>query len=245
MAPTPTNRNRRVTDKDGGLLDAAQQAVRLERLFGQHELLSARLSGAMENVSNILAAVQLEVRGCSNKVEEISGLRHSHDTSQEAIAEVRQSIREMSSRLDGWFEDFEGRSTQRWEKFERERNEWRLRHEAENEDAHRESEKEIRSVRETMIRWGGVVFGLGLVATIAMTLGMYALNQRFDAQSASLIGVRNDFGEYRNLSEQRYDERVRKIHEIELYLSRGGRIPAEPYVPSTQRERNAQRQPAN
>lgn len=189
-------------------------------------------------MTSTLHNVQLETRAMTTKLADVVTLQHSQDSNKNAIDEVKRSLGDLNTRLEEWFDDFDQRNQQRWAQYEANRDAWRTRHEAENEDDKRELEREVRSVRETVIRWGGVVFGLGIVVTVATTVAMYALNQRFETQASSVQGMRAQFNEYRALTERRYDDRVRKIHEIELYLSRGGERRSTPYITEQQRQGN-------
>ena len=221
------------------LLDAA---VRMERLEGQQNLLAQQVKASLDAMTSALNTVQLETRAVTNKLGDVVSIQHSQDSNKNAIDEVKKSLGDLNTRLEEWFDDFDQRNQRRWEQYEANRDAWRREHEAQNENDKRELEREVRSVRETVIRWGGVVFGLGLVVTIATSVAIYALNQRFETQASSIRGMRTEFNEYRALTERRYDDRVRKIHEIELYLSRGGRIPVEPYISQPQRN-NDERKP--
>lgn len=237
--PSPPNRNRRVTDKHDGLLDAAQHAVRMERLEGQQALLTQRVSSGMENVANSLASVQTEVRGFSHKLGELGALQHSHDTSRAAIDEMKKSVTDLNSRLEDWFTDFEQRSQQRWDKFERQRDEWRREHEAENESDKRDLEKEIRNVRETVIR--GIGFGSALAALAGVIIGgfLWNINYRFNEGREDLIEVRAHAAKNASAIQMLKDETL----DVKLYLSRGGRIPVDPYVPQPQRRTDEARKP--
>ena len=217
------------------LLDAA---VRMERLEGQQNLLAQQVKASLDAMTSALNTVQLETRAVTNKLGDVVSIQHSQDSNKNAIDEVKKSLGDLNVRLEEWFDDFDQRNQRRWEQYETNRDMWRREHEGENENTKRELEREVRSVRETVIRWGGVVFGLGLVVTLVTSVAMYALNQRFDTQAASIIGIRADFNEYRSLTERRYDDRVQKIHEIELYLSRGGERRNDPYITEQQRQSN-------
>lgn len=227
-----------MTDKFEGLLDSAQQAVRMERLEGQQALLTQRVSSGMENVASTLASVQVEVRGLSAKLGELGALQHSHDTSRSAIDEMKKSITDLNSRLKDWFDDFEQRSQRRWDKFEHQRDEWRRAHEAENEDDKRELEKEIRSVRETVIRGLGFGTALGTLASVIVGGFLWNVNYRFNEGREAIQDVRSTTSRNAASIQQLKDDTI----DLKLYLSRGGRTPVEPYVPPAQRN-NDERKP--
>ena len=220
-----------MTDKHDGLLDIAQHAVRMERLEGRQDLLAQRVSQGMDNVASTLASVQVEVRGLAARIGEVGALQYSHDTSRAAIDEMKRSILDLNSRLEDWFSDFEQRSQQRWDKFERQRDEWRREHEADNENDKRELEKEIRSVRETVIRFVGYGSAIGALAGVISVGFLWNINYRFNEGREDINETRIITSRNVNSIEQLKADTI----DLKLYLSRGGRIPAEPYVPSAQR----------
>lgn len=245
MAPDhPQNRNRRVTDKQGGLLDAAAQAVRLERIEGDMRLLTQRVSSAMENVTNALGSVQVEVRGCHAKVSELTGLQGAHDSNKVAIDKVEKSVSDLGMRLESWFDEFERKQEQQWRDYTANRDQWRHEHEADNENTTRELEKEIRSVRETVIRFVGFGSAIGALAGVIVAGFLWNINYRFtdnkeDTDRVEQVALRN-----RQLLDAMGVEHGKELADIKLYLARGGRIPEEPYVPQSQRNQNGHEQPA-
>lgn len=163
------------------------------------------------------------------KIERLEGRQNSLEQLVKASNDrLELTMRGLSDRLEKWFDDYE-----------RQRDEWRNRHEADNEETQRELEKEIRSVRETVIRAIGIGSGVGLFGGVIISGFMWTLNYRFteqaqDVQRAEQISTYN-----RSLIEQQTVE----INDIKLYLARGGRIPDEPYVPRSQRSQ-ANEQPS-
>ena len=163
------------------------------------------------------------------KIERLEGRQNSLEQLVKASNErLELTMRGLSDRLEKWFDDYE-----------RQRDEWRERHEAENENANREMSQEIRSVRETLIRSVGIGSGLGLLGGVIISGFLWTLNYRFaeqqqDIERTEMAGTYN-----RSL----IDAQIVEINDIKLYLARGGRIPDEPYVPRTQRSQNHE-QPA-
>lgn len=232
-----------MTDKQGGLLDAAAQAVRLERIEGDMRLLTQRVSSAMENVTNALGSVQVEVRGCHAKVSELTGLQGAHDLNKVAIDKVEKSVSDLGVRLESWFDDFERKQEQQWRDYTANRDQWRREHEADNENTARELEKEIRSVRETVIRFVGFGSAIGTLAGVIVAGFLWNINYRFtdnkeDTDRVEQVALRN-----RQLLDAMGVEHGKELADIKLYLARGGRIPDEPYVPRSQRSQNHE-QPA-
>ena len=163
------------------------------------------------------------------KIERLEGRQNSLEQLVKASNDrLELTMRGLSDRLEKWFDDYE-----------RQRDEWRERHEADNENANREMSQEIRSVRETLIRSVGIGSGLGLLGGVIISGFLWTLNYRFaeqkqDIERTEMTGTYN-----RSL----IDAQTVEINDIKLYLARGGRIPDEPYVPRTQRSQNHE-QPA-
>lgn len=163
------------------------------------------------------------------KIERLEGRQNSLEQLVKASNDrLELTMRGLSDRLEKWFDDYE-----------RQRDEWRERHEADNENANREMSQEIRSVRETLIRSVGIGSGLGLLGGVIISGFLWTLNYRFaeqkqDIERTEVIGTYN-----RSL----IDAQTVEINDIKLYLARGGRIPDEPYVPRAQRSQNHE-QPA-
>lgn len=244
MSPNTNDqrRDRRVTDKAGGLLDAAQQAIRLERIEGDMRLLTQRVSHGMENVSATLAAVQVEVRGCSTNVSELRGLQGAHDSNKVAIDKVEKSVAELGARLESWFDEFEAKQEQRWRDYSSNRDQWRREHEAENENVKKDLEKEIRSVRETVIRFVGFGSAIGALAGVVVAGFLWNINYRFNDNKEDTDRVEKVSAYNRQLIDAMGVDHGKELADIKLYLARGGRIPDEPYVPQSQRKENGHQQ---
>lgn len=244
MAPnqSPENRGRRVTDKQGGLLDAAQQAIRLERIEGDMRLLTQRVGNGMENVTNTLASVQIEVRGCSTKVSELTGLQGAHDSNKIAIDKVEKSVADLGARLESWFDEFEEKQDRRWQQYENNRDQWRREHEADNENVKKDLEKEIRSVRETVIRFVGFGSAIGALAGVIVAGFLWNINYRFNDNKEDTDRVEQLATRNRQLIDTMGVEHGKELSDIKLYLARGGRIPEEPYIPQSQRSDNGHEQ---
>jgi len=208
------------------LLDAAAQAVKMERIEGQHNMLALQLKNSVDNMTVTLRDVQSETREIAARLNEVTALQQRQDHSNAAIQEMRSSIGDLNARLEEWFSDFDSRNQNRWREYERQRDEWRQRHEAENENKERELSGEIRSVRETVIRALGWGAGAGGLVTVIVGGFLWSLNYRFDEQAKGISKVDSDSAYNRSL----IDKQTEKTHEIELYLARGGVNRDEPYV---------------
>lgn len=190
----------------------------------------------MEAVTSTMASVQIEVRGVSTKLGEFAGFQHVNDTNRESIADLKRMMGDLNTRLEEFFDDFEQRSQKRWDKFEQERNQWRREHEASNATSKRELEREIRAVRETTVRFAAFGAAIAVLGSTIVGGFIWNINYRFDEGKDDIAETRQTTGYNRSL----VDAMNKELVDIKLYLARGGRIPAEPYVPQSQREDNGQ-----
>ena len=223
-------------------MDAAQQAIRLERIEGDMRLLTQRVSSGMENVSATLAAVQVEVRGCSTNISELRGLQGAHDSNKVSIDKVEKSVSDLGARLESWFDEFEAKQEQRWRDYQANRDQWRREHEAENENVKKDLEKEIRSVRETVIRFVGFGSAIGALAGVIVGGFLWNINYRFNDQKEDVTRAEQTSTRNQQLIDQMGVDHGKELADIKLYLARGGRIPEEPYVPQSQRSHNGNEQ---
>lgn len=190
----------------------------------------------MDAVTSTMASVQIEVRGVSTKLGEFAGFQHVNDTNRESIADLKRMMGDLNTRLEEFFDDFEQRSQKRWDKFEQERNQWRREHEASNAASKRELEREIRAVRETTVRFAAFGAAIAVLGSTIVGGSIWNINYRFDEGKDDIAETRQTTGYNRSL----VDAMNKELVDIKLYLARGGRIPAEPYVPQSQREDNGQ-----
>ena len=176
------------------------------------------------------------------RMDELARLQHEHDSNKVSIDEMKKSIALLSERLSEWFEDFDKRNQRRWEQYETNRDQWRKDHEAKNSSSERELGKEIRDVRETVIRFMG--YGAAASALAGLIAGgfLWNLNYRFNDVT---IDTKDDYARVESsarANRARIDsisaEYGKELSDIKLYLARGGRIPEEPYIPQSQRKSN-------
>lgn len=236
MVPSTDNQRRRMADKPSHSLDAA---VRMERLEGQQNLLAQQVKASLDAMTSALNTVQLETRAVTNKLGDIVSIQHSQDSNKTTIDDMRRSLGDLNTRLEEWLDDFDQRSQRRWEQYEKNRDQWRREHEADNEDTKRELEKEVRNVRERMIQFVGFSSAIGALAGVIVGGFLWNINYRFaeqkqDIERTEMTGTYN-----RSL----IDAQTVEINDIKLYLARGGRTPDEPYVPRAQRSQHHE-QPA-
>lgn len=241
MTEAHENKGRRVSDKN--LLDAAQQAVRMEELNGRQNVLALQITQGLQAMRSAVEGTQTEVHRVVQAVEKLAAFQQDHASNKEALDSLRGQLTGVSNRMEQWFNDFAKIQDRKWDSFTADRDQRWREHEADNENSERElraainnvSELEVRKLREKLIRWTGWGAGVGLLATLIVSVFMYHLNYRF-----------NDNDKTTDQLEVQAAALQREISEIELYLARGGRIPAERYNPNQERNDNdRESQPAN
>lgn len=206
----------------------------MERIEGKQELLASQVKNSVDNLTSTLQAVQADSRSIMTKLSELAGLQNAHDSNKVAIDEMKKSVGDLNSRLEEWFDDFDQRNQRRWEQYETNRDQWRLRHEADNENSQKDLEREIRSVRETVIRSLGWGAGAGVLVSVVAGGFIWALNYRF----ADVAGDVTHVEATNTVQEGTLSRHSSELVDIKLYLARGGRIPDEPYIPQSQRNQD-------
>lgn len=229
------NRGRRVTDQHGGLLDLAHQAVQIANLEKEQSVLAERVSQRLDANKSALENVQHELRSLGSRIEGFGRLQSSHESNKESIENMRESLGDLNRRLEDWFNDHDLRQERKWREFEQNRDEWRAHHEAENEDDIREANKRIDNVREKIIWAIGYVAGAGLLSGLVLGGFVYFLNYRFQETKDEVAGAKQTMADDRRRLDDLADKHGDKLHEIELYLARGGRVPEQPYITDQQK----------
>lgn len=220
MADTDNEQKGRRMGDQGVPLDAAAQALHMERLQGAHNLLAQQVKSSVDSVSNTLNSVQTEVRNIASKLSELAGLQQSHDSNNVAIRDVRDSVSALDTKLEEWFDDSE-RKREEWQRtYEAERDRWRTNHVAENQ-----------KTRDALIQWTGVGLAVMVLGGTVVSGFVWNLNMRFEQQTRDSTRIERALDEER-ISTAKLRE---KTHEIELYLARGGVDRAQPYVSKPQK----------
>lgn len=164
-------------------------------------------------------AIKLErLEGRQANIEQL--LRSSIDS-------LREGQRDLTALLHRWFDDHE-----------KNRDDWRVRHEAENENNVRDLYKEIRHVRETAIRAVSIGIGIGLVGGALISGFLWVLNGQFNIVKADAQRAEAQATYQRQL----IDKQAAELVDLKLHLARGGRIPEERYIPRSQRGQDNDRQ---
>lgn len=208
---SPNTRGRRVTDNKDVPFDSARQALDIERLSSQHQLLAAQVKNSVDNFSHTLQSVQAEMRSVSEKISDLTGLQHAHDANRESLARMENSVQALSGQWKEWTDDFEESNERRWE-----------RHEQENKDT-----------RDTVLKWTYGAIGLSLCLGALGGMFTWNLQKEFndvtDANATAALRIEK-LRDDKNAKDEELQER---LHEIELYLTRGGEYRREPYVKPT------------
>jgi len=158
-----------------------------------------------EQVKQGLDDLKLDVRRVNESVSGLRSLQQSHDTHDASISEIKETLGDMNRRLEEWFDDHDDRQRKQWREHDKE---------------HEQVDERISSVRDKIIWASGVcVVGGALVFGFLWVVNDKYTDLRISADSAT----------------QRIDDDREKIHEIELYLARGGGVPAQPYITEQQK----------
>ncbi len=219
--PSPDERNRRVTDKQIPI-GMAEQAVRMERLEGQHALLQAQVKSSVDNMANALAANASEVRAATARFGEIANIQHAHESNTAAIRRIEESTSANGRKLDDWFKNFEDKQSERWQHYQENRDRWRETHESLNVETKADLIKMIVEVEKSTIRilaWSG---GAGLLVAALVGGFLWYLNGRFNNNEVAVVEARALAAETANRVNAVANTNIEKIHNIELYLARGG-----------------------
>lgn len=215
-----------MTDQQhGDLLDLAKHAIRLERIEGDQRALTQQLKTSLDSFNAAFASLQSESKMLVEKVSGLATLQTAHDSNKLAIDEIKKGVGSLDEKIGKLFTDLDEKNNRRWERYEANRDEWRLRHEAENEDSFRTLTQDVRSVRETVIRTIGIGIGAGMLAGTVAGGFIWSLNTRFDSAYGA-IGNNSKTLQYH---QQLLDTRRERMHEIELYLAAGGVDKQQPY----------------
>lgn len=209
-----TNRGRRVTDKHGGILDAAHQAVQLKEVEGDLRLLNQTVSGNIKALESSINSLQIESRGIVAKIDGLIGLQAQHDTNREVLAELKRSVADLGIKMERWADDER-----------KERDEWQLRHEADNENESRTTAEKIDKINGKVNVARGAVSVIVLLGGCIVTGFLWNINMRFQASAESIVAVVGRVDRNAENIEE-VDDRLR---EIELYLARGGQSTVDPY----------------
>jgi hypothetical protein len=206
----------------------------MEHLSGRQALLEQQVKSSMDALTNMLSTAQLEIRNMTNKFGEVAAIQHSQDANRATLDELKKSVSVIGTRMETWFKDFDNRNNLKWEAAERNRDDWRLRHEAENENAYRTLETDLRSVRETVIRSLGWGVAAGTLTVVIVSGFLWSINDRFATTKERSIKTDQTIAGQAAAVDRLRD----KTTEIELYLARGGVNPQEPYKTKQQQGSN-------
>ncbi len=206
-------------------LDPVQQAFRIQQLEHAQELQQANTKQAIDNLGHNIDNVQIDVREIKARLTDIATAQQASAVGREEIARLTAAIDQLSMKMDSNYREHIKDTTA-----------WQDAHENDNERHREEIQKDFRSIRDKTIWATGASYGISLLIGVVGGLVWNHVNDRFNGQAESIRELRADYGQYRDLTERRYDERVRKIHNIELYLVRGGERRDDPYNADPERK---------
>lgn len=204
-----------MTDKTGVSFETAHMAVQLKELEGEHKLIAAQLAGSVQALTSGLQALQVESRAIVAKLQDLASLQGLHDTNKEIMQDVKKSVVDMGARLERWIDDER-----------KERDEWQLRHEADNENDHRSLEDRIGKVQGKLAQASGAVAVVVLLGGTIVGGFLWSINERFTTAANTMDKIATAVNRNADNIEE-LDDRVR---DIEIYLARGGHNPNDPYT---------------
>ena len=225
---------RRVTDTDlqSQLIDVRHR----------QELNEATVAQSLKAIGSSLESMQVEQREISRELKGVNSLATAVDQLRGDMSKMRDQQVEGANRIEQWFTEQEARIDSRFNRWEAERDRWRTEHEGNNRIGFEQTETkrvalegEVRTLREKSKYASGWLAGLAVAGSLVMGAVTLVFNDRFH-------GVQNGFADVRRTGQQNrglIDAQITKIHEIELYLARGGERRNGPYAPPTPEKTNA------
>ena len=227
---TPTkNPRRRVTDTD--------LASQLQEVRHRQELTESDVKQKLDTIRGSMESVQADQREIVRELKGISSLSAGVERMRDEMATLRTQLVESNNRMESYFTEQDARIDARFNRWESERDSWRTRHESDNrvgfeqtETKRVELEGKVGTLRENQRYAAGWVKGLAVVGGLLMGAMVLIFNDRFQ-------GVQNGFTDIRadaQSNRAKIDQHTNKIHEIELYLARGGERRLGPYNPPQQ-----------
>ena len=229
-----------MTDTD---LSAQMQEVRHKQ-----QLSEAQVNQALQGIVSSLQALQVEQREITREIKAISNLSGDVGRMGEEARQLHVQIVEQNNRMESYFTDQDSRIDARFNRWESERDSWRTRHEGDNrigfeqtETKRVELEGKVGTLRENQRYAAGWVKGLAVVGGLLMGAMVLIFNDRFQGVQNGFADVRSTGQTNRRLIDEQMstsrksDEDLRsKVHEIELFLARGGERRLGPYNPPQQ-----------
>lgn len=211
-----------MSDKKPVPFATAEQAARIVEIEGVLQLQALNVKVAVENMSNTLASVQADVRRSVEEIHKLALAHASSEADRQAIARLEDNFRTLNTRLEEYFNDRDKIDEQRWQAHDRTTEEYRVRHEAENENSFREVDQQLRKHERRMNLGQGVVIGFSLLAATVVGGFIWTLNTRFEANNTSI----RELESRAEANRVRFETLKDQQHEIELYLAARGYTPA-------------------
>lgn len=223
---------RRVTDNDlqSQLIDVRHR----------QELNEATVAQSLKAMASSLESMQVEQREISRELKGVNSLTTAVDQLRSDMSKMRDQQIEGANRIEQWFTEQEARIDSRFNRWETERDRWRTEHEGNNRVGFQEAETKrveldgrVQSLRENQRYAMGWLGGIAAVGALLIGAMVLIFNDRF-------TGVQNGFADVRSTGQTNrrlIDSHGDKIHEIELYLARGGERRNGPYNPPAQPEK--------
>lgn len=184
----------------------------MERMDGDFRLLQSQVKGSLDIMASTMQSFQADMREIAKEVGGLSQAQSSHESDRKSIGRLEVSVNQLGERLDKHFE-----------RALKENEEWRLRHEAENENAERSLSDAIDAIKSDVNKAKGWIAAASAIGALTLSGFLWTANYRF-------TNVEEDIKNQDKIAE-RQERNSERIHELELFLARGGRVPEEPFKP--------------
>jgi hypothetical protein len=199
----PINQGRRMSDKTVPL-DVAQQALHLAGMESDQKLLTAEMRQNMQVLRASNEAMQADMRKLTESVSALATLQHAHDANGRAIEEVKAQVGGINDKLERWFDQIESESRQRWERHDKERDQYREKHEADNQ-----------KTKDKLTLWTGIGITVMFIGGVIITGFLYVLNDKFLDVTTSQQRVERQ--QEASRTEAAADRE--KINDIRIYIA--------------------------
>lgn len=185
-------------------LDVAQQALHIAGIENDQKLLTAEVRQNMQALRASSESMQMDMRALTKSVSDLAALQHAHDANGRAIEEVKAQVGGINDKLERWFDQIESESRRRWERHDRERDEYREKHEADNQ-----------RTKDKLTLWTGVGITVMVIGGAIISGFLYVLNIKFADVAISQQRIERQQESARN--EAAADRE--KINDIRIYIA--------------------------
>lgn len=180
--------------------DPAVIALRLVEVEGRVDQTQQALTNATQNMGSAVQSMQIDVRHLVGKMDGLATMTARQAAMEDEIERAFTAVRELADA-----------SKEKWDEHHQEQSGYR-----------QARDHEIRSSREKLILWGGIVSGFSILAAALTAIVAWSVNSRFENQARD----HDKLDERVERNSRRIDDMDKdhgdKINNMEKYLIRGG-----------------------